>query len=372
MERYEYIIIGAGAAGLLCALELLRAGKRVLLLEKESAKGNDRTWCFWEKGAGAFDHILHHQWDRINFYGHSAMEDLGLDGYGYKMIRSADFYKDCLEQAQGFDGFELRHETVLSCTETTAEVQIRTDKQNYNSSYVLDSVFREKGDTSQSYYVDQHFGGWFIKSETAEFKANTATLMDFRIEQAGESRFFYVLPVSEYEALVEIAIFSNSVLQPADYDQLIGKYIQEYLQIEDYQLTEKEYGIIPMSVYPYHKASSSRIKKIGTAAGWVKPSSGYAFKRISERAAPFVHALIRDGGRSSVQSKSRHRWFDKVLLKAIDRQYVDGKTIFDSLFTKRSPAEVFRFLDEENSLYEDFRFILGAPILPFSRAALLP
>ena len=34
-DTYEVIIIGAGASGLVCALELARGGKKVLVLEKE-------------------------------------------------------------------------------------------------------------------------------------------------------------------------------------------------------------------------------------------------------------------------------------------------------------------------------------------------
>ena len=31
-------------------------------------------------------------------------------------------------------------------------------------------------------------------------------------------------------------------------------------------------------IYPFYKESTKNITKIGTAGGWVKPSTGYSFK----------------------------------------------------------------------------------------------
>ena len=45
--------------------------------------------------------------------------------------------------------------------------------------------------------------------------------MDFRVEQDDETRFFYVLPFNEREALVEIAIFSGEIPDPSFYDPFI-------------------------------------------------------------------------------------------------------------------------------------------------------
>ena len=52
MNNYDYIIIGAGASGLLLAdamgQDSFFATKNILLLDKDSKKINDRTWCYWE------------------------------------------------------------------------------------------------------------------------------------------------------------------------------------------------------------------------------------------------------------------------------------------------------------------------------------
>ena len=73
MTSYDYIIVGAGAAGLMLADALGKDpffnDKSILLLEKDAKKSNDRTWCFWEKGDGDFESILHKKWSQIRFAG---------------------------------------------------------------------------------------------------------------------------------------------------------------------------------------------------------------------------------------------------------------------------------------------------------------
>ena len=69
MNNYDFIIIGAGASGLLLAdamgSDSFFAQKKILILDKDAKKTNDRTWCYWEKGEGQFDEIVHKRWGEI-------------------------------------------------------------------------------------------------------------------------------------------------------------------------------------------------------------------------------------------------------------------------------------------------------------------
>ena len=71
MVKYDYIIVGAGAAGLMMAYRMAKesffADKTILILDKEKKTQNDRTWCFWEQNKGEWDDILHHSWNKIYF-----------------------------------------------------------------------------------------------------------------------------------------------------------------------------------------------------------------------------------------------------------------------------------------------------------------
>jgi len=59
----------------------------------------------------------------------------------------------------------------------------------------------------------QHFLGWFITSTTPAVDPSSMTLFDFRTPQRGSMRFFYILPFSPIQALVEYTLFSPHLLE---------------------------------------------------------------------------------------------------------------------------------------------------------------
>ena len=366
---FDFIIIGGGAAGLSMAMELAPSGKSILVIDKERKEQNDRTWSYWEKDSGKYDEIISHAWPKINFYAHISKEQINIDPYKYKMIRSADFYQFAYSKLKALDHVHFIQDEVSKIDEQLELVSIFCQSGSiFKANLVLDSITIPRIDTKNNLTVLQHFGGWFIKANNPSFSQETATFMDFRIDQNGETRFFYVLPTSETEALVEIAVFSNIPWKKEDYDRHIQHYIKDYLKIENYTVEEEELGIIPMTSYPFQKHNTKRIIRIGTAGGWVKPSSGYAFKRIVQKSELLAHQLL-NGLPINVESPLRYKWMDKTMLKAMLKNYVSGKDIFDSLFSKRSAEEIFQFLDEENSIFKDLIVMYSAPIIPFTRAA---
>ena len=69
--KYDYIFAGVGLAAVMVLLEMKRSdlfsGKRILLIEPGEKKTNDRTWCFWENGAGAWDWAVKKEWSSGGF-----------------------------------------------------------------------------------------------------------------------------------------------------------------------------------------------------------------------------------------------------------------------------------------------------------------
>jgi lycopene beta-cyclase len=56
MKHYDYIFTGSGLAALMTVYKMAQSEafkeKSILLLDENSKKTNDRTWCFWQTKNG--------------------------------------------------------------------------------------------------------------------------------------------------------------------------------------------------------------------------------------------------------------------------------------------------------------------------------
>jgi len=113
--------------------------------------------------------------------------------------------------------------------------------------------------------------------------------MDFSLAQtdASFSCFHYVLPFSETYALVETTVFSTQEYALAKYEAIWKSYWDRNFGRIAFELVKEEKGSIPMSISPF-SLEENGIIRIGTAAGQVKASTGYAFTRMNEDARQIV------------------------------------------------------------------------------------
>ena len=81
--------------------------------------------------------------------------------------------------------------------------------------------------------------------------------MDFRVDQSMGQLFVYVLPVAGDKALVEYTLFTQQLLQPQEYDHALGSYLSSFAGIKDYAVLEEEFGIIPMTNFPFSKGDGN-------------------------------------------------------------------------------------------------------------------
>ncbi len=374
MTQYDYIIIGAGAAGLMLADAMAKDDffkhKSILLLDKNAKQTNDRTWCFWEKGDGQFDNILSKKWNHIYFGGKQFSKRFAIAPYSYKMVRGINFYHSFLKQIAAYSNITFQQETVTSVIDKGTEVEVTTEKSNYLAGQVFNSVFNYKMATHQHKYpvLQQHFLGWVVKTEKAVFDTDQATYMDFSIPQKGNTRFMYVLPFSEFEALVEYTLFSKNILQESEYEDAIKNYIKSNLGFKDYKIVEKEKGSIPMTCYDFQEHHSANIRYIGTAGGWAKPSTGYTFMSTANKIPKLLEFMKSGKPLHQLNFKNRFWLYDILLLDILFKDNSKGQPIFEALFKNRSPQLIFRFLDERTSFWEDVKIILGCPKIPFIKA----
>ena len=374
MPNYDYIIIGAGAAGLLLADALGKddffASKSILVLDKTDKSRNDRTWCFWECGKGPFDELIHKTWDSIYVGGEQFQKSTSIAPYTYKMLRGIDFYNHFLTKVKSYPNVTWIQEEVVSIKEQENEVLVTTPTQKYSGQTVFSSLYDASILLKQSKFpvLQQHFLGWQIKTKQSVFNEREATFMDFSVPQKGNTRFMYVLPISDTEALVEYTLFSEHLLEKNEYKEAIKTYIKETLGNTNYTIQETEFGSIPMTCYPFHKHNTDRIFHIGIAGGWAKPSTGYTFYNTSQQVPKLVEHLKVGKPLSKFHQKSRFLFYDMLLLDILYKNNHLGHVIFESMFKKRKASLILKFLENETNLWEEFKIVTAPKPMPFIKA----
>ena len=372
-QHFDFIFAGAGLSALMTVYKMVLSeqfsNKTILLLDENSKKNNDRTWCFWTKEDTLWKTIISKKWDSALFADENFERDLDLKPYQYDQIRGLDFYNFVFETLSKQKNITFINEKVTHINELDTHVFVASETQTFTCNQVINSIYNKAEVENQQKYtvLQQHFVGWFIKSEQAIFAPEQATFMDFSVAQKGNTRFMYVLPTSETEALVEYTLFSKSLLEQNEYESEIEKYIQK-LGIENYTITDKEQGSIPMTCYPFWKKNTKRVLNIGTAGGWTKASTGYTFKNSDKKSTELVCYLQTKNDFTTFHKRTKFWFYDLLLLDILDRHNQLGSTIFASLFKKGNPTLIFKFLDEETSLLEDLQVILKCPKMIFIKA----
>jgi lycopene beta-cyclase len=379
LKKYNYIIIGAGCAGLSLLMRMIASGrfsdKKILLIDKSPKLINDRTWCFWEKGDGFFEPIVHHQWRHTSIYNNQFYRNFDIDPYRYKMIRGIDFYQYCFERMAQCHYIEVRygHITNMHGENGTMALTINGVTEYFEDATVFNSLWQEEViKQQQPIYLLQHFKGWIIEVPMPSFNTGEAVLMDFRVNQTHGTTFAYVLPLSNTRALVEYTVFSERVLDDEAYGVALKQYIEQQLKLTTYSIVSEEYGVIPMTnaVFPWYDNGAFHI---GTAGGQTKASSGYTFQFIQKQTAAIVDSLINNTLSKTARplpSPRRFHFYDSVLLRILVNRQMGGDIIFTRLFEKNAAQAVFKFLDNETSFMEEWAIIKSLPTGVFLRAAL--
>ena len=250
MKHYHYIFTGSGLSALMTVYEMVLSGKfddkSILLIDKNLKKTNDRTWCFWDEN-NLFDQVVSEKWSSALFADKNYKRKLNLEPYQYKMVKGLDFYKLVFNTISKQDNIHFVTQKVVDFQELGNLCVVKTETESFTCNQIFNSIFNPDLVKNQTQYplLQQHFIGWFIKSNQAVFNPDCATFMDFSVEQKGNTRFIYVLPTSETEALIEYTLFSQDLLPKEEYENEIQNYIQK-LGISEYEIIEKEQGKIPI------------------------------------------------------------------------------------------------------------------------------
>ena len=375
----DYLIVGGGASGLSLAYHIAQeprlAGQRVLLVEPDAVKADDRTWRYWATGDAPFAAVEAHRWGRLVIRTPGFEQVLTLAPYRYRMVRAGDFYAfvdaALAARPQQFTRLAGRVATLAEASDGPGAVATLADGRQISARYVFDSRLPKLArDPARYRYLEQHFLGWEIETDTDEFDPETVQFMDFRVPQRGQTRFVYALPFTPRRALVEFTVFSEQRLQKAEYEAELHAYLAGYLGGRPYRIVAEEGGSIPMTDHPLPARASAHILNLGTRAGRSKPSTGYTFARVQRHAARLVAALAETGHPPADATGDRWQFglFDTLLLDIMQRRGETVRDIFRQLFSRNPVQRIFRFLDEETSWAENLQIMQSVQPWPFLRS----
>jgi len=371
LTDFDVIIVGGGLAGLMQADILAddpSPDLRVAIIDPDPESLSSKTFASWRLKTSPphrYADCIENRWERFRITsndGQPVIQDFGE--YYYERI-PGDILLSKIRQRLDTDArFKKIRDSVIDILETTprehlaqAAVVTTASGQTLSTKRVLNSV------TVQKPEVLQYFLGFELETESDHFDPQLVDLMDFRLEQAGEVRFVYILPFSRRRALVEFTVFAAKRISSDECETLLRDYIATKLCLPSFRIIKVESGAIPMTLSPESLFSPAHVHSvidvIGGAAGMVKPSTGYSFQRNL--------AYLTSPARKSY-GHFRFQVYDALLLRIIRSNGAMISRIFVVLFAANSPSEIFSFLDEKSRFLDEIKIFSRLPWAPFIRS----
>jgi lycopene beta-cyclase len=375
-NRYDYIIAGAGPAGLSLAWHMMQSSlseSKVLIVDRNLQPRDDKTWCFWHDGAPPFQAAVSKSWKDIEVSVRGNHIRDNLEQHTYSCIRSRHFTEWILKNISECPSIDLLEGNIEQIKGGNDKATISVDGTTYVAEFVFQSCFMPADlNNNESWFpLKQHFLGWDVETTQNVFDPGVVTLMDFDEPHQDGLAFMYVLPWSERSALLEYTIFSPTLKHPSYYTEKIELYLFNRYKLKrlNYGLSRTELGEIPLRDLPYEPWYAPRVLNMGTAGGLTKPSTGYTFTRIQEHARNVANHLNSSGLPAlPPRSPLRYRAYDLWLLQIMYHHPEKALDVFHDLFRNNSFDSVFHFLGENSTLAQDFQIMRSVPYTPFLKA----
>lgn len=376
--QFDYLLAGGGCAGLAMACQLrqkIGPEARILIVDRDEKNTNDRSWAFWsaDELPLGLHQIVKHKWSKISFRAPTWERTSDIQPFAYQLIDGIDYYRFLQEQLRQSANTYFLHADITRLGEDKSGPWAEIAGDRYRARWIFDSRVSRQSIVEQglsTYFLWQHFRGWRIRTDCAVFRPDTATLMDFSANTTGGSAFFYCLPFSPNEALIEFTAFTKDFWDTAIYEHELANYIQKRFGAIGYRIVEHEIGRIPMTNIDLANRTYQRIRSIGTAGNAVKPTTGYAFLRIQQQVALMAETLAETGEVDHVSTeRNRWHWYDDLLLYLLQHEPLRSRDIFVALFKQQPYSRILRFLDEQSRWWEDVLIFKDLPISWFAEAA---
>jgi lycopene beta-cyclase len=364
-------VVGGGLAGSLVAFRCasIRPSFRLLILERGKALGGNHTWSFHGSDVGDalawLRPFVKASWpsQRVCF----PRFDRSLDS-DYYSIRSQDLHREVLHK--------LGPDRVRFGAEVTAisETHVQVGSEKLSAKLVLDArgiAFGAPGPFGYQKFLGQDL------LLTEPHGLTEPLLMDAKVPQTDGFRFFYLLPWTADQLLVEDTHYSDSPdLDEANYRVEIQRYVEARgWKIE--QVLHEEVGSLPIPL-KRKLGWDSLPNAIGVRAGLFHPTTGYSFLDAVRSAEWIRKALAAGPWDSGAWMKYRtglirNRWFFRYL----NRMFFGGVpphlryTLIERFY--RLPLNLVKQFYSSEMPWRNYLVLLlwGKPPLPISKAVRL-
>lgn len=355
--NYDIVILGGGCAGMQLMYQFIHhdqyKGESILILDADKTYLQQKSWCFWHThDAHPYQSIFNTTWNNLCIGFPNEMNESVINPYRYSFIKSESFFDFHFNEIKQHPTIEYSNDVVLSIDKDANQFIIHTNKSIITTPALYTSFWNQQQVSKETnLYLKQQFFGWEIEVEQPVFNASAATLMDFSITQSKGVNFAYVLPFSTHSALIEITSFCSEDY-PADFfEEELKKYIQRKWNCS-FKIVKTEYASIPMTNFVFKRFTKEGAIAIGTAAGMIKPTTGYAFNRITRDSIVLANQFFSK--EIPVEfSHTRFKFYDRLLLQLLKYSPAKALHILMQLFRKVPYQQILRFLDEDSSLFQE-------------------
>ena len=369
--EFDLAIVGAGVSGLTLAWMLGEgplAERLILLVDGARDEDELRTLSFWSVGPTPLDSLVRHEWTTLRLEADGATHDVPLGDHRYRSLFFADLQAEVKARLARRPECLVVEGRLEDLRQDARGATLTVGPHRFRAGWVFDSQFHPRGfgvDEKRFHYLRQHFHGWIVRTPHPAFDPAVATMFDFRVAVPRGTGFCYVLPLSASQALVELV-----TLQPVDAEPVLRQYLAAAFGVTDVEFGDHEAGISPLTDQPFAWRHGPRVRRIGIAAGRIKPSTGYALTRIIADTERIVSSLDRyDHPFAPPEDSPAYRLLDAVLLEVWQTRPAVIPPAFAAMFLRNPPDRALRFLDEKASVADVVRLVLSLPKTPFLLAA---
>lgn len=364
MNVFDCIICGSGISGSYLAYCLNKASvkniKNILVLDNRAQKDRQtstKNLSFWSKDTFPFSECAEKTWKKVAIHDAKNYLTFGLNSYRYYSLSEGALQTRMWESLKKNNKLFFKNEYIVSICEENNLGCVKTEGHTYYGKYIFDSVSVPECDGSKTRMQGK---SWRIRFIEHVFDSSAVSFMDFRTLNTKELMFFYILPFSKTEAIIEVAHFASTSAKQQDYEHLLHRYLSAAYAGKTYKYRENIGTKNSYSMFVPKSRKNGHVIRIGRAAGLIKPTSGFGVIKIFKDTDKLVYALANDLPIPRVYSGIPY-WLSDICMTFMTRHTNIDSSFFISLFKNHSADTILSFLNEESSS-EDLKQLIRVPV----------